>query len=59
MQSLQPVKEGFWNLKVTEVTPLIIIINKFGFQSESNRTAIKYETVKAFPLVEYADRKQI
>jgi hypothetical protein len=42
-----------------EVTPLIIIIVKFGFQSESIRAAIKYETVKAFPLIECADRKQI
>jgi hypothetical protein len=32
---------------------------KFGFQSESIRATIKYETVKAFPLVEYADHKQI
>jgi len=42
-----------------KVTPLIIIIIKFGFQSESIRAATKYETVKEFPLVECADRKQI
>jgi len=42
-----------------EVTPLIIFMIRFGFQSEYIKAAIKYEIVKAFPLVEYADRKQI
>jgi len=40
-------------------TPLIIIVIKFDFQSESIRAAIKYGNVKAFPLVECADRKRI